>query len=151
MSKLMGDTKTYGSTRAWATKSAGWLTTAGGIVHTALTFWGTREVWSQVADEGWLNTFTLTRPTSLAEFERAEAFWFSMGSFSVPTLILGAFVLWAARRGDRVPGWIGAALLVWAAAIAIVLPASPGWALLAAGVLIVIGDTRSRRRSEIVA
>lgn len=146
MLKLTDRKRAPGRAGVRATKAAGWLSVVFGTVHTALAPWDVREVWSKVADEGWLNTFTLARPTTLSDFERAEAFWVSMGSFGVPVLILGGYILWSARQGHRVPGWIGAVLVVWAGALVVVLPASPGWVLLGAGVLILVGDKRHGRQ-----
>ena len=104
-----------------------------------------RDVWSQVADEGWWNTFTLDESTTLAEFERSETFWVTLGSFGVPLLALGCYVVWSARQRQRVPGWLGWIMLAWSLPFVTALPASPGWALAVSGGLIVLGDRRSGR------
>jgi Family of unknown function (DUF6463) len=84
----------------------------------------------------------LDESTTLAEFERSETFWVTLGSFGVPVLVLGCYVLWSARQGHRVPGWIGWVLLAWSLPFVTTLPASPGWMLTASGALIVLGDWR---------
>jgi hypothetical protein len=73
------------------TKAAGWIAIAFGAVHviTAPLESRPRDIWSQVVDEGWWNTFTLDKATTLAELERSETFWVTLGSFGVPVLVLG--------------------------------------------------------------
>jgi Family of unknown function (DUF6463) len=127
------------------TKAAGWIAVAFGVVHVVVAPWETRDVWSQVVDDGWWNTFTLDESTTLAQFERSEAFWRTLGSFGVPVLVLGLYVLWATRQRQRVPGWIGWIVLAWGLLLVTALPASPLWALAVSGGLIVLGDRRSTR------
>ncbi|MDP3894760.1 DUF6463 family protein [Nocardioides sp.] len=131
--------------RGRLTRTAGWLGVAFGAVHCVVAPLDIRSRWSQVASEGWWNTFTLDTPATLAEFERSETFWLTLGSFGAPVLALGCFILWSERHHQRVPGWLGWLLLSWGVPFVIVLPASPGWVIPLVGALVVLGDRRPRR------
>ncbi len=93
--------------------------------------------------EGWWNSFTLDRPATLGEFERSEAFWVSLGSFGVPMVAIGCYILRVVRQKQRIPRWLGWLLLAWGSAIVTALPASPGWAIPIAGGLLVLGREES--------
>jgi hypothetical protein len=133
--------------RAWLTKAGGWIALVFGAAHVIIAPLESRsrDVWSQAADEGWWNTFTLGESSTLAEFERSETFWVTLGSWGVPVLILGCYVVWSARQGQRVPGWIGWIMLAWSVPFVTALPAAPGWLFAVSGALIVLGDRRSGR------
>lgn len=128
------------------TKAAGWITIAFGVVHVVVATLDTHDTWSQVISDGWWNTFTLETATTLAEFERSETFWLTLGSFGVPLLVFGSYVVWSTRQGQRVPGWIGWIVLAWALLVVTAMPASPAWVLAVSGGLIVLGD-RPRSRA----
>lgn len=97
------------------TKAAGWIAIAFGAVHviTAPLESRPRDIWSQVVDEGWWNTFTLDKATTLAELERSETFWSHWAA--------SAFRCWcsvctssgrpananACRGGSAGPSWLG--------------------------------------------
>ncbi|MGX1772977.1 DUF6463 family protein [Nocardia brasiliensis] len=132
-----------GSSRS--TVIAGWIAIAFGVVHTVVAPLDVRRTWSQVVAEGWWNTFTLDQPTTLASFERSQAFWVTLGSFGVPVLALGCYIVWSTRRRYRVPGWLGWLIVCWAILLTTAVPASPVWALLVCGGLIVVGDRRHDR------
>lgn len=135
-------------TGARLTKAAGWIAIAFGAVHVVVAPLDTRDTWSQVVADGWWNTFTLDESITLAQFERSETFWVTLGSFGVPVLVLGCYLVWSTRQGHRVPGWIGWIVLAWGLLISAALPASPAWALALSGGLIVLGDRlRSRATS----
>jgi hypothetical protein len=129
--------------RAWLTKAGGWITLVFGAAHVIIAPLERRDVWSDAADEGWWNTFTLEESTTLAEFERSETFWVTLGSWGVPVLIIGCYVVWSAHQRQRVPGWIGWIMLAWSVPFVTALPASPGWLFAVSGALIVLGDRRS--------
>jgi hypothetical protein len=131
--------------RSLLTKAGGWITLVFGAVHVIVAPLGSRsrDVWSQAVDEGWWNTFTLDAPTTMAELERSERFWVTLGSWGVPVLALGCYIVWSARQGHRVPGWIGWIMLAWSVLFVTALPASPGWLFAVSGALIVLGDRDS--------
>ncbi|MGH2713749.1 MAG: DUF6463 family protein [Thermoleophilaceae bacterium] len=133
------------------TKVGGWIAIVFGAVHVVVAPLESRsrDVWSQAVDEGWWNTFTLDESTTLAQFERSETFWVTLGSFGVPVLVLGCYVVWATHQRQRVPGWIGWIVLTWGLVFVTALPASPGWALAVSGGLIVLGDRRSSRAAPL--
>ncbi|WP_141717475.1 DUF6463 family protein [Nocardia altamirensis] len=130
--------------RAYLTQAAGWITLAFGAVHIVVAPLETREVWSRAFADGWWNTFTLDKATTFPEAEQAHAFWVSLGSFGVPMVALGSYLVWATRHDQRVPGWLGWLLLTWAAILVTAMPGAPGWAILLIGALIVFGDKRIR-------
>lgn len=116
--------------------TAGWIAVAFGVVHTVVAPWDYRDYWETIVDEGPWQTLTLDHDPGAMGYN--EAFWIGPGSFGVPVLLFGAFVVWINRRGERVPTGFGWALTVWAAFLCAVMPSSPAWALLLAGVLLVI-------------
>jgi Family of unknown function (DUF6463) len=143
-------TKRFGSSERRGvrlTKAGGWIALVFGAVHVIVAPLESRsrDLWSQVVGDGWWNTFTLDEPTTLAEFDRAERFWVTLGSWGVPLLVLGAYIVWSTYQGHRVPAWIGWIIIAWGLIFATALPASPGWLLPIIGGLIVLGD---RRRAQ---
>lgn len=40
-------------------------------------------------------------------------FWSTVGSFAIPTMILGSLVLWLDRRGQAIPPVVGWSLVAW--------------------------------------
>jgi Family of unknown function (DUF6463) len=130
------------------TKAGGWVAIAFGAAHVVVAPLESRsrEVWSQAASEGWWNTFTLDESTTLAQFERSETFWVTLGSFGVPVLVLGSYVVWSTYQRHRVPAWVGWILLAWGLVTVSALPDSPAWALALSGALIALGD-RPRNRA----
>jgi hypothetical protein len=145
--RLRATTRLSERRRAWLTKAGGWIALVFGAAHVIIAPLESRprEVWSEAADEGWWNTFTLAESTTIAEFERSHTFWVTLGSWGVPVLALGCYIVWSARQGQRVPGWIGWIMLAWSVPFVTALPASPGWLFAVSGALIVLGDRRSGR------
>jgi Family of unknown function (DUF6463) len=137
--------KPFERRRAWLTQAGGWIALIFGAAHVIIAPLERRDVWSDAADEGWWNSFTLEESTTIAEFERSEAFWVTLGSWGAPVLIIGCYVVWAARQGQRVPGRVGWIMLAWSVPFVTALPASPGWLFAVSGALIVLGDRRSGR------
>ncbi len=90
----------------------GILALGGGLFHTVVAATMRQDVWARIFDEGFFNTVTLD--PSPDRLPMAEAFWLSPGSFGVPLLLLGAFVVRSTRRGERVPGWLGSGVVAWA-------------------------------------
>lgn len=52
------------------------------------------------------------------------AFWASLSSFAVPSIILGAMVIGMVRRGQRVPLYVGWGLLAWSTICSLVMEPS---------------------------
>lgn len=134
--------------RVRPTEAAGWIAVAFGAAHVVVAPLDMRDTLSEAVADGWWNTFTLDRATTIAQFERSDTFWVTLGSFGVPVLALGCFLVWSTRRRHRVPGWLGWIILAWSLLMVTAVPASPAWALAVSGALIVIGD---RHRSGAVA
>lgn len=130
------------------TRIGGWIAIAFGVVHILVSPIDSRETWSEAIDEGWWNTFTLDKAITLAQLEHSETFWISLGSFGVPVLVIGCYIVWSIRQQHRVPGWIGWIILVWALIMATAVPVSPAWALVVCGGLIVLGDRPDRRPAD---
>jgi hypothetical protein len=149
--KLPNVRASSGRRGARLTKAGGWIALVFGAVHVVVAplEGRSREIWSQVAGDGWWNTFTLDEPTTFAQLERSERFWVTLGSWGVPLLVLGAYIVWSTHQGHRVPAWIGWIFLAWGLIFATALPASPGWLLPLIGGLIVLGDRRSRRATPL--
>jgi Family of unknown function (DUF6463) len=141
--------KLFQRRRPWLTQAGGWIALIFGAAHVIIAPLERRDVWSDAADEGWWNSFTLEEATTMAEFERAEAFWVTLGSWGAPVLMIGCYVVWSARQRQRVPGWIGWIMLAWSVPFVTALPASPGWLFAVSGALIVLGDRRSRQASPL--
>lgn len=40
-------------------------------------------------------------------------FWATVGSFAIPTMILGGLILWLDRRGQTIPPFVGWSLIGW--------------------------------------
>jgi hypothetical protein len=136
------DTQSEATTsRAWWRNPAAWgglLAMCGGLFHTVVAALMRQDVWAQIIDEGFFNTVTLE--PSADRLAVAEAFWFSVGSFGVPLLLLGSLVTWLLRRGVPVPGWLGSGLAAWAVLIGLVSGFDGGtFILLTIGVLLAAG------------
>ncbi|ARX81665.1 hypothetical protein SMD44_01063 [Streptomyces alboflavus] len=118
------------------TRAAGWLAVAFGVIHVVVSPLDNRDVWSEIFEQGPWRTISLDVTSENLAY--SEAFWVAPGSFGVPVLLFGAFVLWTAKQGARVPAPFGWAMTAWGAVLAALLPASPAWALVAVGVLLVL-------------
>jgi hypothetical protein len=149
LTKKLTDVRASSERRgAQLTKAGGWIAIALGAVHVVVAPLESRsrDIWSQAVSEGWWNTFTLDESTTLAQFERSETFWVTFGSFGVPVLVLGSYVVWSTHQRHRVPAWVGWILLGWGLLTVTALPASPAWALPLSGALIAVGDRRGNPR-----
>ena len=135
------------TSRAWLRTPSAWgglLALCGGLFHTVAAVSMRQEAWAQIVDEGFFNTVSLE--PSADRLAVAEAFWFSLGSFGVPLLLLGSLVTWLTRRGVRVPGWLGWGVAGWASLIGLVGGFDAGtFILLSIGVLLVVGAWTARR------
>lgn len=136
MTLTQADTPASGLRRKVASRVAGWTAVAFGVVHTTVAPWDYRDYWSDIFEKGPWETLTLDHAPGGMGY--SEAFWIGPASFGVPILFMGAFILWATRRGERIPAGFGWALTLWGGVLVALLPASPAWALLLAGVLLVV-------------
>ncbi|MDQ0840668.1 DUF6463 family protein [Streptomyces sp. V1I6] len=133
---LPNATRTSRPNKPKLTHAAGWIAVVFGVIHIVVSPLDNRDAWSDIFDQGPWQTISLdVTPKNLAY---SEAFWVAPGSFGVPVLLLGAFVLWTAKRGERVPAPFGWAMTAWGVVLVTLLPASPAWALLLVGVLLVL-------------
>ena len=135
------------TSRAWLRTPSAWgglLALCGGLFHTVAAVSMRQEAWAQIVDEGFFNTVSLE--PSADRLAVAEAYWFSLGSFGVPMLLLGSLVTWLTRRGVRVPGWLGWGVAGWASLIGLVGGFDGGtFVLLSIGVLLVLGAWTASR------
>ncbi len=115
---------------------AGWIAVAFGVTHVLVAPLDYRHVWAEILDKGPWETLSLDVTSENRAY--SEAFWVGPGSFGVPVLLIGAFVLWTVRRGEQVPAPFGWAMTAWGAGLVVLLPRSPAWALLVVGVLLVL-------------
>jgi hypothetical protein len=101
----------------------------------AMLRWFERGLWAAVP---------LKAPEPTVEaLKNALAFWPGIGSFAVPTFVLGAF-LWSLARQDVRPGvWLGWVLAGWWAVFALLLVPSPAIFGVIAGLLLVMASRRS--------
>ncbi|MEV2256964.1 DUF6463 family protein [Streptomyces sp. NPDC050147] len=118
------------------TRAAGWIAVGFGVVHLVVSPLDKRDVWSDIFDQGPWRTISLDVTSKNLAY--SEAFWVAPASFGMPVLLLGAFVLWTAKRGERVPAPFGWAMTAWGVVLVALLPVSPAWALLLVGVLLVL-------------
>ena len=101
-------------------------------------------VWTHIIDEGFFNTITPTFPGD--RIAMTEAFWYSVGSFGVPLLLLGSLVTRLSRRGERVPVWLGCGIASWAVLVGLLGGFDTGtMILLLSGVLLAVGALGSCR------
>ena len=115
---------------------AGYLLIVVGAGHVLLSAHGTHRCWSRIAQAGWWNAVRL-RPETGEEFVRSSAFWATAGSFGVPTLLLGASVVWASGHGLEPPAWLGWGLLGWGLIAAPVAAKGGFWPLIVPSVLLI--------------
>jgi len=122
-------------------KWAGYLITFYGAAHTlgALTFEKAAQHAGTWFSGGlWHEQFTAMSPAH-------SAYWFSLGSFGIPLLLLGLTIVWLARRGITPPRFLGWTLIIWNIIDSLVLILTPWPLFLLAGILLVIGTQRAAR------
>ena len=115
---------------------AGYMLIAVAAGHLLLSARGTRQIWSRIAQARWWNTVRL-EPVTGEEFVRSSAFWATAGSFGVPTLLLGASVVWASGHGLEPPAWLGWGLLGWGLIAAPVAAKGGFWQVIVPAVLLI--------------
>jgi hypothetical protein len=87
-----------------------------------------------------------SQPPALAA--SGGAFWSTIGSFAVPTILLGGLIVDLARRGQHVPGHVGWTLLVWMLLASLIVEPSgfPVGAAVALG--LIVGVRRAKALSR---
>ena len=108
------------------------------------------DAWTPAAEVGLLSAKVIM-PRTAQDREAAEAYWFSIGSFAAPTILLGGYLVWAAGRGVRIPAWLGWGLAAWGAVSMAFMPLSPAVLFPVAGLLIVAADRRPAERPAALA
>lgn len=63
-----------------------------------------------------------TQPVDLALSN--GIFWATIGSFAVPVMVLGAFIVHADKQGWQIPAWIGWALFGWTVLASLIMAPS---------------------------
>jgi hypothetical protein len=111
--------------RTGYTTAGGWLAIAGSVVHLCLSL--------------------MTRAVVADQLQRAEAFWFSAGSFAVPFLILGMLAVSSGRTGQRIPAPLGWTIVVWGIILGSLMPVSGAWIIMLAGIFFVAGEREQQR------
>lgn len=127
---------------------AGWLLVSIGVLHLlmfgadalpALDSWSKLDLWTME------HTTTPVAERSFAFLRSEHAFWTTIASPAIPLMILGALVLWMARRRLEVPAFVGWAVLAWGVACSLIMEPSGFPLFIAVGVLLLIGAHQSRR------
>jgi hypothetical protein len=120
-----------------------------GVGHLILTIifqgpkmldWVTQGLWAAVP----LKVGT-TQP-SIEALRNAVVFWASIGSFAIPSTLLGVLLWTHAGRGVTPGAWLGWAVTVWFALLTLLLVPSPGIVGVIAGILFLIATRRARPR-----
>jgi hypothetical protein len=122
-------------------KWAGRLMVFYGAAHTlgALTLEGAaRHAGAWFSAALWREDFSAMSPAN-------SAYWFSLGSFGIPLIVVGLTVLWLDRRGITPPLFIACTLGIWNVLDGVVLAFTPWPILLLANVLLLVGCLRAVR------
>jgi hypothetical protein len=122
-------------------KWAGWLFVFYGTAHTlgALTVEkAARHAGAWFSGALWHDDFATMSAAN-------SAYWFSLGSFGFPLIIIGLMVLWLDRRGITPPAFIGWSIGIWNAVDAVILAWTPWPIILVAVVLLLAGIHRAHR------
>jgi hypothetical protein len=84
-----------------------------------------------------------TQP-SVEVLQNAVVFWASVGSFAIPSILLGVFQWTLAGRGVTTGAWLGWAVIIWFALLSLLLVPSPGILGVVAGISFLIATRRAR-------
>jgi hypothetical protein len=86
-----------------------------------------------------------TQPPAVAA--SGAAFWSTIGSFAIPTFLLGCLIVQMERQGFRVPEYLGWAILGWMVLAALIIEPSGFPVGVIVAVCLVIGIRRQYRRA----
>ena len=81
---------------------------------------------------------------SIEALQNAVVFWASIGSFAIPSILLGVLQWTHAGRGITPGSWLGWAVTVWFALLTLLLVPSPGILGVIAGILFLIATRQAR-------
>jgi hypothetical protein len=97
-------------------------------------------------DEGFLAAVPLRAgpQPSAGALQNALVFWAGVGSFAIPSILLGALLWGLAQRGITPGAWLGWAVAAWFAVLALLLVPSPAILGVGAGLLLVLAARRSQ-------
>lgn len=106
--------------------------------HHTIADWARRGLWSTVSIE--MGTKTPPATESLID---VATYWSGIGSFAVPTAVLGALIIERAVHDEAVPAWAGWTIGTWCAVAGVILEPAP-WPLgVVAGALVAGAADRS--------
>ncbi|MBY3217744.1 hypothetical protein HFO21_25860 [Rhizobium laguerreae] len=80
--------------------------------------------------------------------QNAVVFWASVGSFAIPSILLGVLQWTLAGRGIAPGVWLGWAVTVWFAMLTLLLVPSPGILGVIAGIFFLVAARRARLMSR---
>ncbi|MDD1541164.1 MULTISPECIES: hypothetical protein [Bradyrhizobium] len=98
--------------------------------------WVTQGLWAAVPLKG-------TQP-SIESLQNAVVFWASIGSFAIPSMLLGVLQWTLAGRGITPGAWLGWTVTIWFALLTLLLVPSPGILGVIAGILFLVATRQAR-------
>lgn len=125
-------------------RAAGTMLAVIGIGHGALGLYVSRRQYAAWARRGWWSTVPLTssgpdgRERGVDGLRDQAAYWAGIGSFAVPTAVLGGLLWYLADADVAVPRWVGWAIAGWSAAAGVILAPAPWPVITAGGVLVAL-------------
>jgi len=102
--------------------------------------WVTQGLWAAVP-------LKVAQP-SIEALQNAVVFWASIGSFAIPSILLGILQWTLAGRGITPGSWLGWAVTVWFALLTLLLVPSPGILGVIAGILFLIATRQEDLRNK---
>ena len=98
--------------------------------------WVTQGLWAAVP-------LKVAQP-SIEALQNAVVFWASIGSFAIPSILLGVLQWTLAGRSITPGSWLGWAVIVWFALLTLLLVPSPGILGVIAGILFLVATRQAR-------
>ena len=99
--------------------------------------WIAQGLWSAVP-------LKLGMQPSIEALQNAVVFWASIGSFAIPSTLLGVLLWTHAGRGVTPGLWLGWAVTIWFALLTLLLVPSPGILGVIAGILFLFATRQAR-------
>ena len=85
-----------------------------------------------------------TQQPSIEALQNVAVFWASIGSFAIPSILLGVLQWTLAGRSITPGSWLGWAVIVWFALLTLLLVPSPGILGVIAGILFLVATRQAR-------